>query len=291
LPDATGAPVWIGFAIYIVNGSNPTTGILAQFISAFGTDMSLRYNPAYGIWVLVNGLGAELLVLSYAVTSGIWHWIDINYQFGSSGQVSVWVDNVNIGLNIVGNTAPIYNGSPYDGCLAVQLGDAEVGLYEIYIDDWYILEYDGSELNSYKLGDSKIETLVPTSDAGPNEGIPSTGNIHYLMVNEPQWSTSNLITLASQEENFGMSSISTSNIGFINCVQVVSIVAKQDTYLTYATSGLTGNGAIGDSNYLPLTITYSRIPNIFQLNPHTGDYWTLSEVNVVECGCITSLTS
>jgi len=96
LPDATGAPVWIGFAIYIVNGSNPTTGILAQFISAFGTDMSIRYNPAYGIWVLVNGLGAELLVLSYAVTSGIWHWIDINYQFGSSGQVSVWVDNVNI---------------------------------------------------------------------------------------------------------------------------------------------------------------------------------------------------
>jgi hypothetical protein len=181
------------------------------------------------------------------------------------------------------------NTSQYSNTLfsAITLGsslnnNAVIGYY----DDWYILNTQGST-NTTRLGDSRIETLLPNSDAGPNNGTPSTGSSHYAMIDAAQNNGgSNYITIANtsgQEELFGENSLSRSP-STVFAVKVLNIVKKTDAGNCNGNSIIVSNGVSSIANSTPLLTSFSSTVGIFETDPNTSSAWTTSGVNASNAG-------
>jgi hypothetical protein len=271
--------IWTGFAIQLYN-STPQSGVLIQFESAYGTEVIIQYNPLYGVWRVVSGTGSVLYAMAYAMSANTWHWVDIYFHLSGSGNVALWLDNVKV-FNFSGNTAPFFIST----FSTITIGSSGDSIYECYIDDWYVLTTTGPN-NTTRLGDSQIDSLLPTSDAGPNNGTPSTAGDHYLMVDEQQWSTSNSILIENtlgQEELFGMQQL-TQSPSLIHGVQVLTIVNKDNSGIMYGNTVVQSNSITIDSSSVSLSTAYTILSGIYETDPSTSDAWTSYGINNMDCG-------
>jgi hypothetical protein len=275
---------YTGFAFNSVGPTNADNPILTV-LSAAGNETTITLNTLTGVFkawagdlssVIGTGVGSS-------VPQGTWHWIEIYFVLSASiGAVGTWVDGVqtlNIstvntahfgGTSIIGIT--IGSPHPFTSCQA-------------WYDDWYILD-PTSLPNNTLLNDSRIETLVPNSDAGPNNGTPSSGSIHYAMVDEAQWSSSNSLTLANtsgQEEIFGVTSLA-NNPTNVWAVRALNVVAKTDGGAFTAQSVIRSSSTTAVGASTSLLTTYSHIFGVFNQNPQTSAQWTVSAVNAANVG-------
>jgi hypothetical protein len=272
--------VWTGFALQIQEVTG--LGIITSFASLAGKETEIYYNSSTGAWdIVVSGIVATE---TYLLTAGDWYWVEIYYlmKAESVGNVNVSVMGTEV-VSYSGVTSKFGSGFFY----AVILGDSGDGLYPIYIDDWYIGDTSGN------YGDSRIQTLLPTSDAGPNNGTPSTAGDHYLMVDEQQWNSSNNIVLSNtsgQEEIFN-TAILTGNIEIVHAVRILAVVEKTSTGNVFANTTIISNGVVNSygGSFTPLLETYSHVFNIFEYgnvnaNSAPASSWTNVLVNSSSCG-------
>ena len=190
--------IWIGCAVNIT--SDGSSGPLFSFVnSSGGTEGTVAVNTLTGVITGSKGLvgvGGTALGSSGggAISMGSWHWVEAHYKIhATAGIIEVWVDGVQV-LNLTGQNTSYSGGSTISlAGLGNLLG--AYGLTASY-DDIYILDPNTSP-NTSRLGDSRIETVVPTSDAGPNNGTPLSGSTHYGAVNEAHYDTSNYLTMTN----------------------------------------------------------------------------------------------
>ena len=280
LPSAQ-TEIWVGFALYSTSGANqPVIG----FRSASGTEAGVWYDAPSGTFIAHRGAGGTTLGSGVKNVNSAWHWLEFHFKLdGSAGVIEVWVDGVQV-VNATGQNTLGAGGSTVS---AVIIGsDLSNNATNGYYDDLYILSTAGSG-HTTRLGDSKVETLSPTSDAGPNNGTSSSGSNHYAMVNDAHMdgssSTIDLAGTSGQEELFGIGSLA-STPATVHAVKVTNIVQKTDAGVISGEGVIVSSGTEADGVATPLTTSFSMLPAIFEQDPNTAAAWTYGGVNAAKIG-------
>jgi hypothetical protein len=281
--------LWTGFAIYVTdttNGSLGTCIFCSSGSNGGGIEGLLSLNATTG--VLTAWCGEQQVSLGTVsipgFTTNSWHWVDVHFKYSATvGVFEVWWDGTQI-LNLTGqNTA---NNSSQTSLVAVYLGGyGAVATLAATYDDWVINDTTTS-YNNGRVGDSKIESLKPTSDVTPNNGTCSTGTTHYAMVNESQWNTSNYITMTNtsgQEELFGFASLG-STPASISAVKITYIGKKTDAGAASLETVMVSGGVEGDGASTPMLTSWARRGAVYALDPNTSAAWTYSAVNAMHAG-------
>ena len=292
--------IWMGCAF------NPATGanIPCNFFTILGiinAEVLITYNPVTGEWAgwlgpYTSNSGGEassavkLISGNYSIGSGAWHYIEFHYKISnnSNGILELWIDGIQIFNSTSANTS--YTGSTvfYSILVGGTIGSSSIaGIF----DDWYILDPTQGSTNITRLGDSRIETLVPISDAGPNQGTPSNVSVgtgqHYTMVNEPQ--NNNGATYLSMaptpgtEELFGLSSLSSIPLNIWG-VRVLNIVEKTDGGYTQGNAVIRSGSVTEYGPNQQILSTFFGQYGIFEVDPNTGTEWTYDSVNAADAG-------
>ena len=152
------------------------------------------------------------------------------------------------------------------------------------LDDLYILDATQGA-NTTRLGDCRIATLLPTANAGPNNGTPSAGAA-YACVSEARWNTTDYVTLTNttgQEELYSMGSLPMTPTAVFG-VRVLSIADKSDSGAAGFYPAVKSGGVEGDATGVPILTTWARQYGIFETDPSTSAAWTASAVNAMACG-------
>ena len=283
---ATYTELWTGCAFYQNTTGNNSGIALFGLNSSAGTEMELAINGATGQLLAYCGPNSTLLgsTSNGVIPYQVWCWIEFHVVFsGSVGVVDVYVNGTQV-MHLTGQNT-IHN-SGQTGVNSVSLGCA-VSQYSVsgYCDDWYILDPNTSP-NTARLGDSRIKTLVPASDAGPNNGTPSSGSTHYAMVDEAQWSSTNSLTITNtsgQEELFGMGSLGATPSS-VWAVRVLAVAEKTDAGSCNLETVMSSGGNVATGPSTPLLTSYSHVTGIFQTDPNTSAAWTYGGVNAMDCG-------
>ena len=273
--------IWSGVA-YKINPGNVSGGVVMEFWSGSGVEASVTYDPYGGSWNCYRGQFSTVLGgYVYPISWNQYHWIEIHYKISTTvGIMEVWVD----GSQIVNVTGANTTQNSVTNFSAVWLGSLS-NTCRGYFDDWYVLDTTGT-YNNTRLGDSRIETLRPQSDAGPNNGVPSTAGPHYAMVDELQWSSSNSIILGSTAGNaevFGMTSLSTAPTN-IHAVRVLAVAEKTDAGALSANAIVISSNVEADGNSTTLNSSFAHVFNVFETDPNTGVPWAYTAVNAMDCG-------
>lgn len=114
----------------------------------------------------------------------IWHYVEVHYKpHHTNGTLTVRLDGVTV-LNISGSkTCALY--CPSDAINIVSWRASSFTIFDptgYYLDDIYICDTLGSTFNTF-LGDVSVYSLLPTSDAGPNDMSQQGGGVgHYTSV-------------------------------------------------------------------------------------------------------------
>ena len=190
-------------------------------------------------------------------------------------------------INFTGRPTSVYTNN----ITAVWLGGPQQYQFQSCLDtawdDWYILDSTTGPYNTTRLGDSRIYTLVPNGDAGPNDGVPSTSGPHYAMVKEPQ--NDGLTTyvtiqgISGQEELYTMSSLPTQP-STIYGTRVLNIVEQTAGGVLNANAVIVSNGVESQGNSQPILNVFFSQFGIFESDPSTNEPWTYSNINLAECG-------
>lgn len=272
--------LWIGFAFNLNN--NSPSGPIVAFISSNGTECSLYYDSQTGVMSVTAA--STLGSATVNIQNNAWHWIDIDYVISSSeGSLIVWIDNVRV-INITGADTTNHGSSSFSSVSFFYNPDNGNKFY-CAADDIVINNTSGS-YNNGRQGDSRILTVVPTSDIGPSDGTPESGASNYGAVDEAQWSSSNYLTYTNtngQASLFGMGSLSETPTA-VDAIRVYAIAEKSDSGAATAMTYIVSDGTTENGTSEPLLTSYSQISSIFEYDPNTNAAWTVSGVNAVHCG-------
>lgn len=300
--NRTYTDIWTGFAFlsYDPGGLGPSafspTGIrgdatVCGFASAVGAEGYVLCNNLMGTWKFFTPSytyypGSSAV---YPMNVNNWHWIDIHYVPNTaSGTFELWIDG-----NQIINLTSVPTSINQNNIISVFLGGAAAFNSPACIqgswDDWYILDSTTGPYNTTRLGDSRIYTLIPNGDAGPNDGVPLTPGPHYDMVHESQ--NDGLLTyvtiqgIAGQEELYTMSSLPTQP-STIWGTRVLNIVEQTAGGVLNANAVVVSNGVVAQGNTQPILNVFFSQFGIFESDPNTNAAWTYSNVNLADCGIV-----
>jgi len=278
----------VGFAFASTDSLSSSRQVL-HFVSTSGIEADITYHPSTGVWAAWRGytntfLGSGVYNIG---SSGAWHWLEFHYVIsGAVGVVEVWVDGNQV-LNLTGvntsqnsvtafNTIIFINGS----------GGGMPNGIQGRLDDIYILNPTGA-YNTTRLGDSRIETLKPSSDAGPNNGTLTSGVSHFAMVNEDQndggTTTITLANTSGQEELFGVSALSGAPTS-VHAVKVSVIAEKSDAGACNLETVLASGSVVANGPSVGLSTTFAVIGGIQEYDPNTSAPWLYTAVNAMNFG-------
>ena len=258
--------------------------------STQGIEAVVTLNGSSAVWSLYNGTefftGSPQMQgnVTYPTQPNEWHWVDIHYQIGGSGLLELWLDGLRI-LNLPGANTTQFGSTVFTKVIFG--GDLQDSTVINHIDDVYILDTTGT-INNSRLGSVRIDSLVPASDAGPNDGTPSISGPNYLMVNEPYWSSTNTVALTNtvgQEELYGMTVLTTTP-DTIYAVKVTGVVEKTDAVQMQANTLISSNGVVNSGTSTVLLTSYSHVNNIFETDPNTSNAWVYTSINNLRCGIV-----
>lgn len=276
--------IWTGWAMKMA----PNTSLAPLFliISSSGIEAELFYNASTNAWYATKGQAGSQIGGSGIrnIADNNWHYIEFHYKCDTSvGIVEVWIDNTQVFSNIGYNTT-YYGSLSFTGVRFA--GDGSTAIAALY-DDWYMLDAESGAHNTTRLGDSRIQTLRPSSDVGPNNGTPSVAGPHYEMVNAPQnnggATTITLTGTSGQEELFGMTSLA-STPTTIFAARVLNYAEKTDAGTLNANAVISSNSIVGNGNTQALLTNFTGNFGIFETDPSTSNAWSPSAINSVACG-------
>jgi hypothetical protein len=126
---------------------------------------AVGFNSSGKLVLWNGGLGGTQVAISTAsITANTWHYIEWDLTFASSGSYNVYLD----GVSVFSGTGNLKNSSNSYANQVILIGNT------CNFDDMYLFDSTGSVNNAVR-GDSRIETLFPTSDASvaftPSQGV------------------------------------------------------------------------------------------------------------------------
>lgn len=274
--------LWVRGSIMINASSTNDRNVMSFFSSSVndgGTEGMLSYNQVSGVWKVWRGYQVtQLGSAAYALASG-WHWIDVHFKYDASGGIfEVWVDDNQI-INLTGQNTEQNSGLSIIG---YSLGDCfGVTTQPLSWDDPVY-----SDPTTGRIGDVRIETPTPNSDATPNNGTPSTGTNHYACVDALPWSSSEYITMpntSGDKELYGHTAL-VSTPATVYAVKVTLISDKSDAGVFQLEPLIVSNSVESDGSAQSPSTSNSVQFSIFPTDPNTSAAWLYAAVNASDYG-------
>ena len=276
--------VWTaGFHFYIpdvLSTTNPFFRFCQANVAGFSDGVQLQFAGS-GTIEINDGGGTQLAVTSAnTVSANTWHHVEVQAKCNSTtGYVELRVDGATVAS--VNNVDTTESGSEEWSCVALCAPGSV--LYQMRFDNLYICNDQGSTNNGF-LGECFVHTLKPTSDAGTNDGTPSTGNDHYAMVDEavPDTDTTYItVDTDGDKEMFGYETLSINSGAPVLGIQMASVGARRTAAFAKLKHVFESGGTESSQNSHTLhgTANYMGVQQIQESNPDTSAAWTESEVN------------
>lgn len=231
-------------------------------------DGTLRVRRGTGSGTILGSSSPGLIV------TNAWEYIEVKATINdTTGAVEVRVNGVTrINLTNVdtANSANVYIG-------AIRWSNG-------YIDDLYVNDTTGPRNNDF-MGDIRVETLFVNAAGDVTQWTPSAGS-NYQNVDDPtpdEDSTYNESANVGDQDLYNLDSLVTSS-GSIKSVQVMARMRKTDAGTREACLITKSGSTTTEGDTEALSTSYVTYRSLLEINPDTGNPWTIAEVNALQAG-------
>lgn len=285
---AGGSTVHFAFHYYVgALGSGTANDPIINIFDGTDTTMFRIEHNTSGDVKCYNAAGSQLgSTASAAIVNTAWHWIEVKITFGTtSGNASAKVYlNGSLILNVSSVNIYVGTGINNRGQLVKFYGSNGGSRF----DDVIIWDTSGSSVNSFPLGECKIDTLSPNADGTNNDWGKSTGSTRYTLVDDGISGTANDDTdyltssTVGDKTDIAMSNLS-DNPTTIYATQMRVRAKKVDVGpRTYRVNALvSGSTSTGTTKGAPIEYCWHR-SGFFYLDPNTSAAWTAAGINALQ---------
>lgn len=262
----------VGFAIRAGSLSSLDQPIVT-FRSSVSLNQAILSNNSSGNLKFWRGnMSAQLGSASGHAFSGTdWHYVEVVFtRNASAGAAQVFIDGV-----LVIDLSAVNTGSASIDIINILPG----GSQSCDLDDLYITD------TAVRVGERRIETLVPTSDAS-TQWTPDTGTDNFARVDETQsdGDTSYVSTTTpGSADLYGIGSLSETP-ATIDAVQVTNIARKTDANSHTMRGNIKSGATVGNGTAKAVPSSYGILADIFELDPDGSVAWDAAAVNAAQIG-------
>lgn len=262
----------VGYAIKIETFSSGDVTLL-QFRGLSGELFTFQLFPNGTIRAIRGGQFGTLLGTSSAISTGVWHYLEFEFTRNSStGSLTITMD----GTNILAVTGQNTGGESVN---EVRIKGAANSSNTDY-DDVYITD------TAAKLGECRVETLVPSADTGDKDWTASTGSDNYAVVDElPSNADTDYVSSATpgDVDLYALTDLSASPVS-IKAVKATVVARKDDVTTREVRTKLKSGGTTSDGATRGVGTSYAPYSDIYEVDPDTTSAWTPTNVNALQAG-------
>lgn len=211
---------------------------------------------------------------------GVWNYIEATFTISnavSSGGCKLRINGAEVASVTSGDT--LNGATGYADAIAF---GSYAGYYNstLLIDDVYI-----TNDNTF-LGDCRIDTLYPTSDGTYSQFTPSTGAVHYSLVDEatPNTTDYNDGSTIGDRDSYGLGNLPALTSQTVYGVQVNAAMHKDDAGAKSASTFVRSSATNGDGASAVLGTSQTYTSQMYLTNPNGSIAWTETTVNAMEAG-------
>ena len=258
-----------GFAVKL-NTSKMLSLIGVEYNNLLGTiyrQLTVFANGENGLTVQTgDGVGVYYSPPN-VLFEGVWQYIELKYSPGiGTSYLEVRVDGVAV-VSVTNERLITAGASALVNMIDLPGNDVR----DHYIDDLYICSTSGSNFNDF-LGDCVVHSLVPVSDAGPNQmtQVNGVGGSHFSNVAElpPDDDATYLSSNTSgQKEQFTLSTI-TADVLQVLAVQLNTTARKQAPGFGSYKSFIVTGGVEADSGSYSAALEYIQTHYVLEAQPN-----------------------
>ena len=269
--------IYLGFAVRL-KYKIAATSFLYIWNSTYTACIKIFITDVGTIYIK-NAAGEILGTSTQALVLDTWYWMDIKVIMGANptGSVTVKVGE-DTWLSVTGDTK-------FNGLSNITTFGLSAGGTNFDFDDLVWADSGGYPATGNYIGDSRIETLMPTGDANVEWSISSTGS-HASHVNvitddiddvDDKYVYTNITT---DEEFYSFDTISTDSV-----VKALSVDyrAKRDDVQSRTLRGITSSSSqVGDSQLLYTGFVWYS--DIFQFSDGASTIWDQTSIGDASFG-------
>jgi hypothetical protein len=282
--SASSANIVVGFA-FKLNVFNTGYPAFLTLKESSTSHISLGYNASSKLEIRRGNGGGTLLATSNASLSlSQFNYIEIKVTISDTvGTTEVRINGVtDSGLTLTG--ADTRNGGTSGVIDLVSLGqNSTFGAAGAY-DDLYVCDTSGSTNNNF-LGDCRIDTLFPNADGNYSQFTPSTGTVHYSLVDEstPNTTDYNYSSTSGDRDSYTFPDLTGLVSQTVYGIQINAAALKSDSGSRSlgTMSRLSGTNKDGTGAALSTSLAY--LSEIQETDPASAA-WTEANVNAAEFG-------
>lgn len=208
------------------------------------------------------------------LTVGNFTFIEAEFtRNGSTGVFNVYAN----GALILSNTGANTGASSIDN-IALQNPSGSDG---VTVDDWYIAS------GATRLGECRVQTLMPSADTATKQWAASTGTNHAALVDEiPSNGDSDYIfdSTVGNKDLFDVADLADIPLT-IHAVQPLIVARKDDATLREIRTNMKNGSTTTNGTTRTMGSGYKIWADPLQLvNPDTAAAWTVSNINAMQLG-------
>lgn len=267
--DQAGKTLYYGFA-YMCEGNAGTSNIL-QIKDSGGVQCTLRLNSTSSKLELFT---SSIVSSGSAVLSlDTWYYIEVKALVGNAGTFEVRV-NESVDLSYSGDTQVRTTNSVTNLLFTA----ASVGSL-FYIDDFYVLNSDGSVNNGY-LGEQLSEIMAPNADSSiawsRNTGASNYGAVDDAVGAPDEDTVYVYSSTVGAKDEYGLSDLS--GVNNVAGVKLITRAQKDDANPLSLKTGIK-SGSTDQQVTRALGVGYANFIDIFETSDGAGTAFTSTTVN------------
>lgn len=274
---AAAAQVFVGARVRVPSVNSNQNFLV--FLGDNGATTHIQVRRTANDSVSVYRSGTLLAASASGVLDGNWHYIEVTVTVADTGGiVQVRVDGTQV-INFSGDTKNAGTNSTIDTVTLNAYSGAQ-----LIVDDLVILDATGTAPYNTFLGDTRVQTLVPSGAGTTTQLTPSTG-ANWDCVNEVPYSATDYVS-GSTVGNKDTYATTDLGAGYsILAVKTKAIAKKTDAGVRNLKTVVRSGGTdYSDITASPLSGTDQAVSNIRTADPATGAAWTTAGVNAMEIG-------
>lgn len=260
------------------------SGALIQFLNTTASTTTPELtlvNDGGTVKMLRGTISGTLLATAAATyTTGIWRHYEIKATIADAGgTVELRIDGA-VALTFTGDTRQSSTGTAGLDRIVFVGSSSTVGAW----DDIYILDASGS-VGADFLGDVRVNTLAPTSDASV-QFTKSTGASNFSCVDETKMnSDTDYVESATvgHIDRYGYTDLA-AGVATVYAVQPITWCRKTDATARTMRNKVVSGGTTSNGSSFALTTTYQAMATPLTLDPNTSAQWSVANANAATAG-------
>ena len=276
MPSAS-ASVSAGFAFKVttIGSGNAFFWLLSSGTYMIGLSIGADGSISAGRYTALNTFTVLGTSAAGTITLGAFQYIEIEATISDTiGTFNVYVDGVSV---LALTNVDTRNGTPTT-VNQVQIGSGSIQIAALF-DDLYVTD------TATRLGECRVEPLVPTSDAAV-AFVPSTGASNFALVDEATVNGDTDYVSGStvgDSDLYGLGDLSDTPTT-IHAVVVSAFAEKTDAASRSIGLQAKSGATTSVSGNLAVNAAYGKYEYILQNDPNGAVAWTGAAVNAMQAG-------